>query len=241
MQYGGTMVDREKFDLQELSDHEFLGLLTPEEQADLLTQAHLKSLPAGCMLFQKGDPGDRLFIIASGLISIGVVTEDGKDLVFNVLGRGEVFGEVALLDGGLRTADATAMSDCELVVVERSDVIPFLEDHPDATARVISMLCKRVRWISQNLEDALGSDVPRRLARKLVTLSNVHGVPSEDGGIDIQLKLPQQDLANMIGVSRESVNKHLKTWIDLGWISMKRGRLRVSDINSLKKTAEAAD
>jgi len=224
-----------------LADHEFLGLLTPEERADLLSQARVKRFPGGRLLFQKGDPGDKLFIIASGLVSIGVVTEEGKHLVFNVLGRGEVFGEIALLDGGLRTADATAMSDCELLVVERSDVIPFLERHPETTARVISMLCKRVRWISQNLEDALGSDVPRRLARKLVTLSNVHGIPSEDGGIDIQLKLPQQDLANMIGVSRESVNKHLKAWTDLGWISVRRGHVTIGDIDCLKALAETVD
>jgi CRP/FNR family transcriptional regulator, cyclic AMP receptor protein len=116
-----------------------------------------------------------------------------------------------------------------------------LERHPEMTARVISVLCQRLRWISQNLEDALGSDVSHRLARKLVNLSKAYGVESEDGSTIIRLKLPQQDLADMVGVTRESVNKHLKTWQDLGWITMKQGHLTISDIGRFRGMAEPPD
>lgn len=224
-----------------LADHEFMGLLSPQEREELLQQARKQHLSEGQMLFQKGDPGDKLFIIVSGLVEIGVVREDGKQLIFNVLGRGEVFGEIALLDNGPRTADATAISTCDLLVIDKSEVIPFLEHHPETTARVISVLCQRIRWISQNLEDALGSDVPHRLARKLVNLCNAYGIESEDGSTSIQLKLAQQDLANMLGVTRESVNKYLNSWQDRGWVMIGRSHLTIRDFDRLRDIAEDAD
>jgi CRP/FNR family transcriptional regulator, cyclic AMP receptor protein len=224
-----------------VDDHEFMWLLSAAEREELLKHARPHRLNAGQVLFQKGDPGDKLFIIGSGLVEIGVDTEDGKHLVFNVLGPGDVFGEIALLDGGPRTADATVMASSELQVIDRSEVILFLEHHPEMTARLIAVLCKRIRWISQNLEDALGSDVTHRLARKLVNLCKAYGTNAGDGSTGIELKLPQQELANMIGVTRESVNKHLKKWQNLGWISIKRGQLTISDIDQLTTMAEAAD
>ncbi len=127
-----------------LARHDLLGHLTPEELDHLLAPARVERLDEGRVLFRKGDPGDRLYVVLSGRISIGTTSEAGKEVVFNVLGRGEVFGEIALLDGKARTADATAMAESHLLVLERADFMPFLERHPEVAARLIAVLCERV-------------------------------------------------------------------------------------------------
>lgn len=110
-----------------LAKHDLLGHLTPEELDRLLAPARVERLDEGRVLFRKGDPGDSLYVVLAGRISIGTTSGDGKEVVFNVLGRGAVFGEIALLDGKARTADATAMAESHLLVLERKDFMPFLE------------------------------------------------------------------------------------------------------------------
>ena len=113
-----------------LAKHDLLGHLTPEELDRLLAPARVERLDEGQVLFRKGDAGDKLFVVLAGRISIGATSEEGKEVVFNVLGRGEVFGEIALLDGKERTADATTMAESHLLVLERRDFMPFLAGHP---------------------------------------------------------------------------------------------------------------
>ena len=160
-----------------LARHDLLGHLTPEELDRLLAPARVERLDEGQVLFRKGDPGDRLYVVLSGRISIGTTSEAGKEVVFNVLGRGEVFGEIALLDGKARTADATAMAESHLLVLDRADFMPFLERHPEVAARLIAVLCERVRWISESYEDALFLELPARLAKRLLVLAQSHGEP----------------------------------------------------------------
>ncbi len=227
-----------------LARHDLLGHLTPEELDRLLAPARIERFDEGRVLFRKGDPGDKLYVVLAGRISIGTTSEDGKEVVFNVLGRGEVFGEIALLDGKARTADATAMAECHLLVLERKDFMPFLESHPDVAARLIAVLCERVRWVSQSYEDVLFMDLPARLAKRLLILAETHGEPVEDtaGGTAIRIEFPlsQQELAKMAGVSRQAVNKLLQRWQSQGLIAIEHQHLTILDAARLRRAVEPA-
>ncbi len=221
-----------------LAKHDLLGHLTPEELDRLLAPARVERLDEGRVLFRKGDPGDRLYVVLSGRISIGTASEDGKEVVFNVLGRGAVFGEIARLDGKARTADATAMAECHLLVLERKDFMPFLESHPEVAARLIAVLCERVRWVSESYEDALFMDLPARLAKRLLLLAESYGEPAEQSGTRIEFPLSQQELAKMTGVSREAVNKLLRAWQSEGLIAHDHSHLTILDAVRLRRLVE---
>lgn len=226
---GFTIEDGRAF----LEKHDLLGHLSPAELERLLRQAHIEHLQAGRIIFRKGDPGDRLYILLEGRIKIGAVSPEGREVVFNVLGAGEVFGEIAVLDGKTRTADATTLTDCYLLVIERNSIIPFLRENPEVAARLIAVLCERIRWISQSHEDALVLDLTAHLARKLLVLVESYGRPDGCGGLRIDLRLSQQDLAAMTGVSRESVNKLLRKWQDEGIVTHVEGCVTVSNADRL--------
>ncbi len=223
-----------------LARHDLLGHLTPEELDRLLAPARVERLDEGRVLFRKGDPGDKLYVVLAGRISIGTTSEDGKEVVFNVLGRGEVFGEIALLDGKARTADATAMAECHLLVLDRSDFMPFLESHPEVAARLIAVLCERVRWVSQSYEDALFLPLPARLAKRLLLLAETHGEPAGGTGTRIEFPLSQQEMAKMAGVSREAVNKLLRAWQTEGLIAHDHSHVTILDKARLKRLVEPA-
>ena len=125
----------------------------------------------GTTIFSKGDPGTGLLGVVSGTVKVSVASVDGKDIVLNIFHEGDMFGEIALLDGRPRTADATAMSDCELIVIERRDFVPFLQDHPDVTLKFIEILCSRLRHTSEQVQDVTFLNLPTRLAKTLLQLT----------------------------------------------------------------------
>ncbi len=223
-----------------LARHDLLGNLTEEELDRLLVPARVERVDEGRVLFRKGDPGDRLYVVLSGRISIGTTSEAGKEVIFNVLGRGEVFGEIALLDGKARTADATAMAESHLLVLDRADFMPFLERHPEVAARLIAVLCERVRWVSESYEDALFMELPARLAKRLLILAQSHGEPGDGTTMRIEFPLSQQELANMAGVSREAVNKLLRAWQSEGLIAQDKHHVTILDEARLKRLVEPA-
>jgi CRP-like cAMP-binding protein len=223
-----------------LARHDLLGRLTPEELDRLLAHARAERVDEGRVLFRKGDPGDRLYVVLAGRISISTTSEAGKEVVLNVLGRGEVFGEIALLDGKARTADAIAMAESHLLVLDRADFMPFLERHPEVSARVIAVLCERVRWISDSYEDALFLELPARLAKRLLVLAQYHGEPGDGTTTRIEFPLSQQELANLAGVSREAVNKLLRDWQSEGVIAHDKHHVTILDPARLKRLIEPA-
>ncbi len=217
-----------------LARHDLLGHLRPEELDRLLASARVERVETGEVLVRKGDPGDKLFVVLAGRIGIGMVSEEGKEAVLNVLGPGAVVGEIALLDGRKRTADAAARAESHLLVIERRDFIPFLESHPEVAARLIAVLCERVRWVSQSYEDALFMELPARLARKLLILAETYGEPVDDAGIRIGFRLSQEELGKMTGVSRESVNRLMRSWQDEGLVAVSHGRVTILDKDRLR-------
>jgi CRP-like cAMP-binding protein len=177
----------------------------------------------GTTIFAKGDPGTGLMGVLAGTVKVSVASADGKDIVLNLFHDGEVFGEIALLDGRPRTADATAMSDCELVVIERRDFVPFLSNHPDVMLKFIEILCSRLRRTSEQVQDITFLNLPTRLAKTLLQLT-----AAEDGSATARkAAVTQREISQMIGISRESTNKQLRAWAKRGWIRLERGGVNV--------------
>lgn len=170
------------------------------------------------VLFQKGDPGDALYAIRRGQIRIAACSEEGRSVTLNLLGAGDVFGEIALLDGHARTAEAVALEATDLFVIERRDFLGLLTHDATLAVRIIEFLCQRLRWMSERMEEATLLPLDARLARRLIMLS-------EDYGAEIQVT--QQELAAYVGAARESVNRVLQDWRRSGIIDLGRSRVNV--------------
>jgi CRP/FNR family cyclic AMP-dependent transcriptional regulator len=137
----------------------------------------------GATIFTKGDPGTGLMGVLAGTIKVSVASTEGKDIVLNIFREGDIFGEIALLDGRPRTADAIAMADCELIVIERRDFVPFLSSHPEVMLKFIEILCSRLRHTSEQVQDITFLNLPTRLAKTLLQLKRARGArqPSPSG------------------------------------------------------------
>ena len=189
--------------------------LNADELDQLLAATTTKRLEPKQTLFRKGDPGNQLYGILSGSLKIMTTGTDGKDVMFNLMGPGEVLGEIALLD---------AVEKTELLTLDRRELIPFLERHPRATIGLASVLAARVRKLSERTQDRQTMPLPGRIAKRLLSLSEQHGKRPIVGG-PVEVRLPQQDLADLVGTTRESVNKQLRAWEDAGIVELGRGRV----------------
>jgi CRP-like cAMP-binding protein len=182
------------------------------------------------LLFQKGDSGDALYGIRRGRIRISSGSEAGRAMTLNILGSGDVFGEIALLDGRPRTAEARALERCELFALRRRDFMAFLEGNPSVAVSVIELLCERLRWMSDRVEEAALVPVEVRLARRVLMLA-------QDYGSDVQIS--QHELGQFIGVSRERVNRQLRRWKRDGLVSVGRSRIGLLDCARLSALCDA--
>jgi CRP/FNR family transcriptional regulator, cyclic AMP receptor protein len=201
-----------------LRGHYLFGSLTLQHINRLSACTVTKTVKRGTNIFSKGDPGTSLCGIRKGTVNISVSTVDGKDAVFNVLGKGAIFGEIALLDGNPRTADATAVTDCELFVIERRDFLPLVREEPEIALRIIEILCSKLRRTTEQAEEVMSLDLPSRLAKALMRLVDADTA----GPRERKISITQKDLGNIIGMSRESTNKQLRIWRDKNWVRLKR-------------------
>ncbi|MDN3567139.1 Crp/Fnr family transcriptional regulator [Paeniroseomonas aquatica] len=221
-----------------LAAHPLLRHLRPEDLRRLAATAQIMRHPRHATIFQKGDPGASMMAIIRGRVKICTFSNDGRELVLNILDQGGMFGEIALLDGRPRTADAVALEETELFVIERAQFLPFLTSNPEALARLLTVLCQRLRQTSETLEDALLREAPSRLARGLLRLADTFGRPTP-GGTRLTIKLSQQQIGSLIGASRESINKHLGDWTRAGHLGTEEGCLVLRDRALLQRIAEA--
>ena len=192
-----------------------------------------RSVRRGTTIFTKGDPGTGLMAVLWGSVKISVPTADGREAVLNIINPGEIFGEIALLDGRPRTADAVAMDDCELMVIDRRDFIPFLREQPDIALKFIEILCARIRHTSEQVEDVMYLSFPGRLAKTLLQLTGGPEAPSAHRNI----RITQRELSSIIGMSRESTNKQLRAWENRKWVRLQRGGIAVLNPMALAKLA----
>jgi len=216
-----------------LRDHYLFGKLTRQHIDRLSACIVTKTVKRGANIFAKGDPGTSLYAIGEGTVKISVSTVDGKDAVFNVLRKGAIFGEIALLDGNPRTAAATAATDCELFVIERRDFLPLREE-PDIALRIIEILCSRLRRTTEQVEEVMSLDLPSRLAKALMRLVEADAAGMQERKISIT----QRDLGNIIGMSRESINKQLRIWEGKKWVRLERNAVVILATDQLAAIAE---
>ena len=207
-----------------------------EMLAGLAARASTIELAANEMLFMKGDSGERLYIVASGFIRIGAMSPEGREVSYGVLGPGAVLGEIAVIDGGKRSADAKATEPTTLLSLDRRDVLAFLHEHPGQALELLKIICGRLRRADEMLDDVVFLSLPNRLAKHLLTLEQIVGSSERPNGKP-EIRLSQQVLAEHLGISRESVNKVLSKWEEAGIVSLGRGRIRLENIEKLREIA----
>jgi len=198
-----------------------------------------KRLRAREVLFRKGDPGSALYGVLRGRLRVFSSGADAKELVFRFLQSGDVVGEVALFDAQVRSATVEAVEPCELLSLQRRDLLPFLEQHPRVAIKLAAVLARSLRELSQRVEDELSLTIPARLARKLLAFVRTDGT-AVPGGTRIGQRLPQHVLGELVGATRESVNKQMRVWVGAGAIQVERGYVTVLDRAALEETARYA-
>lgn len=220
----------------------FEGLST-EQMAKVAALVSIRACPARQVVVTQGEPADALFAIVKGRLKVASSGPDGRDTVLGIMAEGEVFGEVALLDDGRRSATCTAVEPCELLVIERAQFMELLEQSPGIAIKLLQVLAGRLRRLSQRSEDAAFLDVASRLARSLLDLATRFGERRRDSGsgMYITLKLSQQELGDLVSATRESVNKHLNDWTRQGILEIHGGRMLIVDIDSLRRLARVTD
>ncbi len=216
-----------------LAEHFLLHHLPVETLDNLARFARIQEFAKADIIVRKGDPGTGMMAVITGRVKISTISPEGKEIILDFLNPGEVFGEIALLDNRERTTDAIAVEPCQVLVLEKRDFLPFLERHPHTCVKLLSILCGRLRQTNQLIEDSLFLNVESRLARRLLHFARRKGRHRADG-IEISMKMPQREIAALIGVTRESVNKQLSAWQKQGLVSVKRGTITVTDVEALE-------
>jgi CRP-like cAMP-binding protein len=223
--------------LSELSDLlqrvPFLAALSDGDRRQLAGAARRRSFPRGRTVFNKDDPGETLFIIEGGSVRIYLPSPQGADLTLAVLGPGDFFGDMALLDGGPRSASAAAIEDTDLLALDRADFTALLHSRPQAAMAVLAAITRRLREADEMAADLAFLDVAGRLAKKLLELAASQGVPRQDGTL-LDLAVTQEGLANMLGVTRESVNRQLSIFRREGIIASDGRRFVILDAEALR-------
>ena len=212
-----------------------LGL---EELDALIPVTRTVSLTKREELFHKGDEGAQVYVVIRGKLKVLTTSDSGDDVVFSILGPGEVFGEIALLGGTPRTATVTAIDPCELLIIDRRDFLSFLRGHPDVAINLLEVLAQRMKRVSELVEDTLFLNLPLRLAKKLLSLAHAYGRPHAEG-LRLDLKLSQEEWGDLVGTTRESVNKQLRAWTEDGLITVDRGYIVIHNRRELEKLAGA--
>lgn len=217
-----------------LKRHVLFGRLGDGEIGELLAHAHVEHHDAGSEIFAKGSPGQSMIAVLRGTVKISSLSPDGKEIVLNNINEGDLFGEIALLDGGERSADATAVEDCELLVVYRRDFLPLLRRRPDICITLMETLCQRLRQTSEQVEDVLFGNLGSRVAKVLLRLAQA-AQGRADGSKTLVLRVTQQELGSMAGGTRESVNRQLQVWQTTGLIKLGKGSISIRDVRGLQR------
>jgi CRP/FNR family transcriptional regulator, cyclic AMP receptor protein len=221
--------------LSVLRKHPIFSDLDSEALDQLCRYAKHTALKRGATIFSKGDPGNSLYAVISGTVKISLSSPDGRNAILNLVGPGELFGEMSVLDGQDRSADATANTNCEIYVIDRRDFLPFVRSQPALSMKFIELLCNRLRWTTDQVEQVILQDLPGRLASALLGLAEKRKLEPESHTIAIT----QQELSEMVGMTRESINKQLRAWAARHWVRLEHGAIVVLDAVSLRELADA--
>jgi len=221
-----------------LGQSPLFSALEPSDLDRFIEIARTEQLAPGEYLCRQGDPADCVYALVRGAVRVMRTSPDGRDVTIRILSAGEVFGELGVLHRGARTAHIVAAEPCELLTVARSSFLALLERHPGLAVELLGALAARIDALTGEIADLVFRNLETRLAAKLLDLSRIWGDTTEDG-VRIRVNVTQQDLASLVGASRESVNKQLGRWERDGLLSVRRFRLTIHRPETLARLAEA--
>lgn len=202
----------------------------------LLSRMQRQQLARAEVLFAEGDDGHRLFVILEGKIKLGRTSSDGRENLLAILGPGEMFGELSLFDPRPRTSTATAVVESTLIALSHDELQPWLLQHPEVATQMLGALARRLRRTNDSLSDLVFSDVPGRVAKALLDLADRFGHPS-GAGLLVDHGLTQEELAQLVGASRETVNKALADFAARGWLRLEAKAVVLLDVERLRHRA----
>ncbi len=210
--------------------------LDAESAAILESMLTTRSVARGHVVFREGDEGDRLFIVIDGKVKISRAAADGRENLLAVLGAAEMFGELSLFDPGPRTASVSAVTDSTLASLDHDDLRPLLVERPGVAVELLAALAQRLRRTNEAMADLVFTDVPGRVAKALLDLAEKFGVTEADG-IRVRHDLTQEELAQLVGASRETVNKALSEFAHRGWLRIEGRSVLILDAERLTRRA----
>ncbi len=210
-----------------------------EEFAALSLHASMDSvkISKGSILFAEGDEGDHLYVIVEGKIKLGTSSGDGRENLLSILGPGEMFGELSLFDPNPRTSTATAVTDAKLLSLGQTKLIPWLTENPRVSLNLLASLAQRLRRTNEAVGDLVFSDVPGRVAKALIDLGERFGKQTDEGLL-VNHDLTQEELAQLVGASRETVNKALADFAGRNWLKLDGRAVLITDLERLSKRSK---
>jgi len=210
--------------------------LDDEAASSLRESMASEKLSKGKVLFREGQEGDRLYVVVQGKIKLGTTSSDGRENLLGIFGPGQMFGELSLFDPKPRTATATAVTDSRLVSLAYDAVIGLVTSHPQTSLEVLRRLAQRLRESNEIVSDLVFDDVPGRVAKQIMNLGERFGTLKDDG-LHVNHDLTQEELAHLVGASRETVNKSLADFAARGWVKLQPRGVLVTDVERLAKRA----
>ena len=210
--------------------------LDAEGAAALRASLAERHVSKGEVLFAEGDPGDRMYVIIDGKVKLGQTSSDGRESLLSILGPGEMFGELSLFDPGLRTSTATVLTDATVLGLGNDQLRPWLTGRPEVAAALLQALAQRLRRTNEAMADLVFSDVPGRVAKALMDLGEKFGTVTPEGLL-VTHDMTQEELAQLVGASRETVNKALADFAQRGWIRLESRQVLITDVERLGKRA----
>lgn len=202
----------------------------------LLESMNRERLYRGDMVFHEGDRGDSVYVILDGKVKLGRTSADGRENLLSVMGPGEMFGELSVFDPGPRLSSASAIADSTLISLGHQALTDFLSEHPEVAMQLLAGMAHRLRRTNEGISDLVFTDVPGRVAKALLDLSVRFGVPAHDSnGLLVKHGLTQEELAQLVGASRETVNKALADFASRGWIALSNKSVTLVDVERLTR------
>lgn len=210
--------------------------LDPEGAAALRASLIPRDVAKGEVLFQEGQPGDHMYVIVEGKVKLGQTSVDGRESLLGVLGPGEMFGELSLFDPGMRTSTATSLTDSIVLALGHDQLKPWLSGRPEVAAALLQALARRIRRTNEAMADLVFSDVPGRVAKALMDLGEKFGEVTPEG-LMVTHDMTQEELAQLVGASRETVNKALADFAQRGWVRLESRQVLIMDVERLGRRA----
>ncbi len=212
--------------------------LAPAQVEAIATMAHVRRCAPREVVVTEEAPAQGLYLLTRGRAAVSVAGKDGSPVTIGELGAGEIIGEISLFDGGTASATVVAVTALELIAIDRAGFLRLLEGNPRMAILLLGVLARRLRRLTRWADDLAALPVPSRLAKCLMTLVAEHGQQVGPRRIRLGIKLSQQDLGMRIGVTRESINKHVRRWEQAGILQKESGHLVIADVDKLRTLAQ---